>query len=136
MILTGVSDFLSWLRLSIYLAVIAMTIVLSFHLRMPTSAIERRMALPLGFIFWVMAVLSLFTGLGNYLKTVERYRVKQALVQSGCKTQIVSSKRIHASIRQQMCTYITAIDYLDSLVDYYRDLCFLHCTTISRVFLN
>ena len=83
-----------------------------------------------------MAVLSLFTGLGNYLKTIERYRVKRALVQSGYKTQIVSSKCIHASIKQQMYTYITVIDYLDSVVDYYSDLCFLHCTTTPKVFLN
>lgn len=82
-------SFLSWLRLSVYLAIIAMAIVLSFHLRTPSSALERQMALPLGLIFWVMAVLCLFTGLGNYLKTVERYRVKQPLVQSGYKTQMI-----------------------------------------------
>ncbi|KAF8425713.1 hypothetical protein EV426DRAFT_596264 [Tirmania nivea] len=82
-------NFLSWLRLSIYLAIIAMAIVLSFQLRTPASAHERRLALPLGLIFWIMAVLCLFTGLGNYLKTVERYRVKRALVQSGYKTQII-----------------------------------------------
>ena len=76
-----------------------MAIVLSFQLRTPVSALERQMALPLGLIFWIMAVLCLFTGLGNYLKTVERYRVKRALVQSGYKTQIVSSKHIHTSMK-------------------------------------
>lgn len=37
-----------------------------------------------------MSVLCLFTGVGNYFKTVERYRLKRAFVQSGYKTQIVS----------------------------------------------
>ena len=98
-ILTGTPDFLSWLRLSIYLAIIAMAIVLSFQLRTPVSDLERRMALPLGLIFWIMAVLCLFTGLGNYFKTVERYRVKRALVQSGYKTQIVRFKHIHVLVK-------------------------------------
>lgn len=57
----------------------------------PPTAPESRVALPLGIVFWVLAVLSLLTGVGNYFKTVEKYRTKEAVVQTNHKTQIVSS---------------------------------------------
>ncbi|KAK3400106.1 hypothetical protein B0T20DRAFT_407850 [Sordaria brevicollis] len=44
--------FLSFLRLSIYMAIVSVAIVLSFHLRKAASDLELRMAKPLGIIFW------------------------------------------------------------------------------------
>ncbi|KAI9827149.1 MAG: hypothetical protein M1832_005285 [Thelocarpon impressellum] len=83
--------FLSWLRLSIFMAIVAVAIVLSFHLKREPTAIERRMALPLGLVFWLLALSCLVLGFANYIRTVTRYSRRQALVQSGWKTQAVST---------------------------------------------
>ena len=82
--------FLSWLRLAIYMAVVSIAIVISFHLKSQPSQFERRMAVPLGLVFWLLALICLVLGLANYVKTVTRYSRRQALVQSGWKTQVVS----------------------------------------------
>lgn len=100
-------DFLSWLRLSIYMAVVSVAIILNFQLRAKPSPLERRMALPLGIVFWLLSLLSLGTGLFTYLKTcaprshsirvpadrsafsIQKYSRRAAIVQSGTKTQIV-----------------------------------------------
>ncbi|KAJ5902911.1 hypothetical protein N7495_003439 [Penicillium taxi] len=81
--------FLSWLRLSMYLAVVALAIIISFHFRDQPTALERRMALPLGIIFWLLGLMCLASGFANYARTVMKYSRKAALVQSGWKTQMV-----------------------------------------------
>ncbi|GAB7362668.1 hypothetical protein MBLNU230_g2977t1 [Neophaeotheca triangularis] len=81
--------FLSWLRLSTYLAVVAVAILISFHLKHEPTPLELRVALPFGIIFWLLAMACLASGLANYIKTVERYSRREALVQSGWKTQVV-----------------------------------------------
>lgn len=81
--------FLSWLRLSVYLAIVSVAMILSFHLRKSPTRVERQMALPLGLIFWVLALLCLSSGLANYIKSVTKYSQRQALVQSGWKTETV-----------------------------------------------
>ncbi|KAI9736426.1 MAG: hypothetical protein M1818_006160 [Claussenomyces sp. TS43310] len=81
--------FLSYLRLSIYLSVVSVAIVISFHLKHQPSKLELRMALPLGLVFWALAVACLALGFGNYVKTVTKYSRRMALVQTGWKTQVV-----------------------------------------------
>ncbi|KAF2238970.1 hypothetical protein EV356DRAFT_225221 [Viridothelium virens] len=81
--------FLSWLRLSVYMAVVSVAILVSFHLKQQASAIEKRLAFPFGIIFWLLSIACLASGLSNYIKTVTRYSRRQALVQSGWKTQMV-----------------------------------------------
>ncbi|KAI5801565.1 hypothetical protein DFH27DRAFT_61627 [Peziza echinospora] len=82
-------NFLSWLRLSVYLAILSIAITMSFHLQTPPTKLEAKVALPLGLVFWALALLTLATGLGNYLGTIEKYRKKSAVVQAGWKTQTV-----------------------------------------------
>lgn len=55
----SLTAFLSWLRLSIYMAIVSIAILLSFHLKLQPSALEKRFALPLGIIFWVCIYLKL-----------------------------------------------------------------------------
>ncbi|KAF2030163.1 hypothetical protein EK21DRAFT_66225 [Setomelanomma holmii] len=81
--------FLAWLKLSVYMAIVSVAIVLSFHLKSKPSSLEKRIALPLGIVFWVLSLLCLSSGLANYIETVTRYSRRQALVQTGWKTQIV-----------------------------------------------
>ncbi|KAM0797140.1 hypothetical protein BDR22DRAFT_492994 [Usnea florida] len=81
--------FLSWLRLSIYMAVVSVAIVISFHLKSQPTSIEKRIALPVGLIFWLLSIACLASGLANYVSTVTKYSRRQALVQSGWKTQVV-----------------------------------------------
>ncbi|KAJ5194571.1 uncharacterized protein N7498_008009 [Penicillium cinerascens] len=81
--------FLSWLRLSMYLAIVSLAIIISFHFREQPSALERNMALPLGIIFWLLSLTCLTNGFANYTRTVMKYSRKAALVQSGWKTQVV-----------------------------------------------
>lgn len=83
--------FLSWLRLSVYMAVVSVVIVISFHLKHQPSKLERRMALPLGLVFWLLALACLAAGFGNYVKAVTKYGQRAALVQSGWKTQAVGT---------------------------------------------
>lgn len=81
--------FLSWLRLAIYLAVVSVAIVISFHLKQQPSATELKLAIPLGVVFWVLSLACLASGMANYVRTVTRYSRRAALVQSGWKTQLV-----------------------------------------------
>ncbi|GAW10717.1 hypothetical protein ANO14919_000520 [Xylariales sp. No.14919] len=83
--------FLASLRLSVYMAVVAVAIAVSFHLRSAPTALERRIAKPLGLIFWLLSVACLAVGLGNYIKTVNKYSRKVAIVQSGWRTQSIMS---------------------------------------------
>ncbi|KAG5988956.1 hypothetical protein E4U54_004485 [Claviceps lovelessii] len=81
--------FLSHLRLSIFMAVLSLAITLSFHLNHQPSDLERRMAKPLGAIFWVLSLLMLVLGLANYIQTVNKYGRRAAIVQTGWRTQLV-----------------------------------------------
>lgn len=85
--------FLSYLRLSIYMSVVAIAIVVSFHLKSEPTPLELRMARPLGITFWFLSLCCLGLGFGNYVKTVEKYSRRMAIVQTGWKTQSVSSSR-------------------------------------------
>ncbi|KAL4779531.1 hypothetical protein BJX76DRAFT_351717 [Aspergillus varians] len=80
--------FLSWLRLSMYLGIVSVALIISFHFQSRPSKLEERMSLPMGIIFWVMSLVSLGNGLANYIRTVKKYSRKAALVQSGWKTQL------------------------------------------------
>lgn len=70
------------------MSVVAVAISVSFHLRAPPSALERRVAKPLGLIFWLLSVACLLAGLGNYVTTVDKYGRRVAIVQSGWRTQV------------------------------------------------
>jgi multisubunit Na+/H+ antiporter MnhB subunit len=72
-----------------YLAIVSLAIIISFHFREQPTVLERRMALPLGIIFWVLSLTCLANGFANYSRTVMKYARKAALVQSGWKTQVV-----------------------------------------------
>ena len=82
--------FLSWLRLSVYMSIVSVAIVISFHLKSQPTSVERRLALPFGMIFWLLSLACMASGFANYVKTVTKYSTRQALVQSGWKTQVVS----------------------------------------------
>jgi hypothetical protein len=58
------------------MAVVAVAIVLSFHLKNQPSPLELRMARPLGIIFWLLSVLTLFVGVANYISTYACYQEK------------------------------------------------------------
>ncbi|KAI4225934.1 MAG: hypothetical protein L6R36_003554 [Xanthoria steineri] len=81
--------FLSWLRLSVYMAIVSVAIMISFHLKNEPTHIEKQLALPVGLLFWVLSFACLANGFANYVKTVTKYGRRRALVQSGWKTQIV-----------------------------------------------
>jgi len=71
------------------MAVVSVAIMISFHLKHQPTAIERQIALPFGIIFWFLALACLVSGFSNYIRTVTEYSRRQALVQSGWKTQVV-----------------------------------------------
>lgn len=81
--------FLSWLRLSMYLAIVSLAIIISFHFREQPTGLERRMAFPLGIVFWLLSLTCLANGFATYARTVMKYSRRAALVQSGWKTQVV-----------------------------------------------
>ncbi|KAG9248136.1 hypothetical protein BJ878DRAFT_83326 [Calycina marina] len=81
--------FLSYLRLSIYMTIVSIAIVVSFHLKSEPTVLELRIARPLGIIFWLLSLACLSLGFGNYIKTVNKYSRRAAIVQTGWKTQTV-----------------------------------------------
>lgn len=81
--------FLSWLRLSVYLAVVSVAILINFHLKSQPTDLEVRLSHPLGIVFWCLALACLATGCGIYMRTVTKYAHRRALVQSGVKTQFI-----------------------------------------------
>ncbi|KAF4972650.1 hypothetical protein FSARC_799 [Fusarium sarcochroum] len=83
--------FLSYLRLSVYMAIVSVAITLSFHLKTEATPLELRMAKPLGTIFWALSVVTLFAGMGNYITTVNKYSKRAAIVQIGWKTHAIFS---------------------------------------------
>lgn len=52
------------------MAVVSVAITLSFHLKSQPSQVERKMAKPLGAVFWLLSVATLFVGLGNYIRKI------------------------------------------------------------------
>lgn len=73
------------------MAIIGVAIVISFHLKHERTKLETRMALPFGIVFWGLSLACLGAGVANYCRTVVRYSKRRALVQSGWKTEAVSS---------------------------------------------
>ncbi|KAK3688526.1 hypothetical protein B0T22DRAFT_156392 [Podospora appendiculata] len=65
--------FLSYLRLSVYMAIVSVAIILSFHLKKTATEIELRMAKPLGVIFSALAVSCLGVGVANYVGTLASF---------------------------------------------------------------
>lgn len=61
--------FLSYLRLSVTMAVVSVAIVMSFHLKHQPTQVELDMARPLGAIFWALSVITLVMGISNYIST-------------------------------------------------------------------
>ncbi|KAI9865302.1 MAG: hypothetical protein M1824_003456 [Vezdaea acicularis] len=81
--------FLSWLRLSLYMAIVAVAIVISFHIKNEPTKVERKTAYPVGLVFGALALACLGSGVAGYVRTVQRYGERRAMVQSGWKTQVV-----------------------------------------------
>ena len=71
------------------MAVVSVAIVISFHLKSQPTSVEKRIALPVGLVFWLLSLACLISGFSNYVKTVRKYARRKALVQSGWKTQVV-----------------------------------------------
>ena len=74
------------------MSVVSVAIVISFHLMSQPSAVERKIAFPVGLVFWALSLACLASGFANYIKAVAKYSRKRALVQSGWKTQMVSKQ--------------------------------------------
>lgn len=72
------------------MTIVSIAIVISFHLKSQPSRLELRMAKPLGIMFWLLSLVCLAVGLGNYIRTVTKYSRRAAIVQTGWKTQAVS----------------------------------------------
>lgn len=85
------------------MAIVSVAIIISFHLKnQPTNA-EKRIALPVGLVFWVLSIACLVIGCENYVKTVTKYSRRTALVQSGFRTQLVSATRLSGSSLADLC---------------------------------
>jgi hypothetical protein len=78
------------------MSVVAVAIIISFHLKHKPSNMERRIALPLGIVFWLLSMACLVSGLANYIRTITRYSRRMALVQTGWKTQVVCLHSLHS----------------------------------------
>lgn len=79
------------------MSIVSVAVMISFHLKSQQTAIEKRLAAPVGILFWALSMACLASGFANYVKTVTKYSRRQALVQSGWKTQVVSLRGREAS---------------------------------------
>ncbi|KAK3380106.1 hypothetical protein B0T24DRAFT_614184 [Lasiosphaeria ovina] len=107
--------FLSYLRLSIYMSIVSVAIILSFHLRKAATDTELRMAKPLGAVFWLLSVSCLGVGVANYIKTVNKYGRRAAIVQHGWKTQTVMA--VVALSIVGACVTLLVLNKLDEQAD-------------------
>ncbi|KAK1766670.1 hypothetical protein QBC33DRAFT_539752 [Phialemonium atrogriseum] len=107
--------FLSYLKFSVYMAVVSVAIVLSFHLRHKASDIELRMAKPLGTVFWVLSVACLCLGIANYTRTINKYGRRAAIVQTGWKTQLIMA--VIALVILGTSIALLVVNILDSEAD-------------------
>ncbi|TQS36833.1 hypothetical protein Golomagni_02707 [Golovinomyces magnicellulatus] len=82
--------FLSYLRLSVSMAILSMALVISFSFEAPRFHVKPRLSQSLGLTFWGMSVICLGLGLGTYLKAVTKLSQSAVIVQSGWKTKFVS----------------------------------------------
>lgn len=71
------------------MAIVSVAIVLSFHLKSQPTSLELRMARPLGFIFWLLSLACLTVGFCNYMRTINQYSRRVAIVQTGWRTQSI-----------------------------------------------
>lgn len=71
-------NFLSYLRLSIYMSLVSLSVAMTFRLNASYSSsggvavrerLEQKLALPLGLMFSIVAALCLGCGLHNYVST-------------------------------------------------------------------
>ena len=65
-----------------YMAIVSVAIVVSFHLRSQPTALELRIAKPLGIIFWILAFACLLVGFGNYTSPSISFFMHSAI--TGC----------------------------------------------------
>lgn len=130
-----ITAFLSWLRLATYMAIVAVAILISFHLKHKPTPLERRVALPFGLIFWLLAIACLVSGLHNYIKTVTRYSKRQALVQSGVGTQIVGIMHTSRTSLMRIGLYSRRGGYRSSLRTLPLDRCSKYKLTCHYRFL-
>jgi hypothetical protein len=49
------------------MAIVSVAITVSFHIYRTPSELERQVAKPLGAVFWVLSVVTLAVGAGNYI---------------------------------------------------------------------
>ena len=97
--------FLSHLRLAMYLAIVAVALLAQFHLKDAsdpgsgdglgrdkdsTDSLEKRTSLPLGIVFWVLSLGAVTSSVGMYVRSIEGYGRRKAIVQSGWGLQAVS----------------------------------------------
>ena len=104
------------------MAVVSVAIVISFHLKSQPTSVEKRIALPVGLVFWLLSLACLISGFSNYVKTVRKYARRKALVQSGWKTQVVCELRFYAP---EVCSFSWLIleDFYDRSLRYCSSLC-------------
>lgn len=70
---SGGLAFLSYLKLSVYMAVVSVAIVMPFHLQSKPTDLELRMAKPLGAIFCALSLACLLVGCANYMSEYTAY---------------------------------------------------------------
>lgn len=138
------------------MAIVSVAITVSFHIKGTPSDLERRVAKPLGGIFWVLSVVTLVLGVGNYISkltlfwerlreslhgcwvsnyiffalffigTVNMYGKRAAIVQSGWRTQVVSFRCIYLYMTEIVLAYACA-DIGFHCLFYYRDVHHTSC---------
>lgn len=110
------------------MAVVAVAIMVSFHLKRAPTQIELKVAAPLGLIFWFLALACLGSGLHNYIKTVNHYSRRQAIVQSGLGTQLVRKDVDHTDLVISLTREITGLHRHCN-----GDRCRLHIVPVNRI---
>jgi hypothetical protein len=90
------------------MAIVAVAIVLSFHLKSQPTAIELRMARPLGIIFWLLSLSCLLVGFGNYIREL---RVLAPTAPLACFHYRCSSRFLHSRRGLLICCAETVNKY-------------------------
>jgi hypothetical protein len=87
------------------MAVVSVAITLSFHLKSQPSQIERKMAKPLGAVFWVLSVATLLVGLGNYIREMN-FQYPCGMRDSSMLTMTVQGRSISTANEKLSCNRV------------------------------
>lgn len=82
-------NFLAFTRMSLYLGIVSLAFLTSFHLSHVPNEVERRLAIPVSVVFVILSLSTQALGIFTYFRTLKQYTERRIFVQHGRKTDFL-----------------------------------------------